>query len=163
MKKILFMILSFIAGLILMIIPLPFSAHWLKPEWNSLILIFWVISEPQLAGLGLAWCLGILMDVLKGDLLGQTALAMSIIAFLAKALGPRIRLQPFWHQLLCILVLVGLGQLILLSIRSLIGYPPQTSLVWVSTLSSIVVWPLVFRILNRYKIHSLLSKRALSR
>lgn len=155
MKKIVFMILSFTLSLILMIIPLPFNVHWFRPEWNSLILIFWVISEPQLVGIGIAWTIGILMDALKGDLLGQTALAMSMIAFLAKALGPRIRLQPFWHQLLCILVLVGLGQLILLTIRLLTGHPPQTGLVWVSTLTSILVWPLVFRILKHYKSYSL--------
>jgi rod shape-determining protein MreD len=155
MKKFVFMISSFIMGLILMIIPLPFNAHWFKPEWSSLILVFWVISEPQLVGVGIAWCIGLLMDALKGDLLGQTALAMSMIAYLAQALGPRIRLQPFWHQLLCMLVLVGLGQLVLLSIRLLIGYPPQTGLVWLSTLSSVLVWPLVFRILQRYKLNSL--------
>ncbi len=137
-----------------MIIPLPFEAHWFKPEWISLILIFWVIWEPEIIGVGSAWCIGLLMDGLKGDLLGQTALAMVVVAYLAQALGPRLRLQSFWNQLLCILVLVGFAQLILLITRWFIGSPPQTGLVWLSTLTSILVWPLVFRVLKLYKSQS---------
>lgn len=155
MKKILFIVLSLLLGVILMIIPLPFESHWFKPEWMSIILIFWIISEPGLVGVGTAWCIGLLMDGLKGGLLGQTALSMTVVAYLAQGLASRLKLQPFWHQLLCMLVLVGFGQLILLMIRCCMGYPPTTALVWLSTITSLLVWPWIFRILSRYRHSSL--------
>lgn len=151
MKKMLFIFFSFILGAILMIMPFPHWGHWLKPEWMSVILIFWVVFEPQLIGVGVAWCLGFLMDGLKGGWLGQTALAMAVVSYLAQILGARLRFQPFWHQALCILVLVGLGQLILLMTRWIAGAPPSTDLVWISTLTSVLVWPFVFRFLSLYK------------
>ena len=151
MKTFIFIYCSFILGAILMIIPLPFESHWCKPEWMTLILIFWIVFEPRVVGIGTAFCVGLLMDGLKGGLLGQTALSMTIVAYLAQALGNRLRLQPFWNQLLCVLVLVGLGQLVLVLIRCSMGYPPTTLLVWLSTFTSLIVWPGIFAMLRRYR------------
>lgn len=153
MKRILFMLFSFILGTFLMITPLSFSDHWLKPEFMSLILIFWMVFEPQWVGIGVAFFVGLWMDSLKGGLLGQTALAMTIMGYLTQLLSARIRLQPFWHQTLCMLVLIGLSQLILLTIPWVLGVPPATRLVWLSTLTSLLVWPLVFKALSAYKTH----------
>lgn len=152
MKRILFICLSFVLGIMLMIIPLPYAVHWFRPEWISIILIFWVVSEPRLIGVGVAWGVGLLMDGLKGDLLGQTALAMAVVSYLTQILGARLRFQPFWYQSLCILVLVGFGQLVLLISRWIAAStPPPTGLVWASTLTSLLIWPLVFHVLNIYK------------
>ncbi len=141
---------SFVIAWVLMILPLPYEIHWFRPEWINLVLIYWVMREPHLVGVGTAFSVGLIMDGLRGLVLGQTALAMTIIAYLTHSLRRRLQLHFFWQQALCILVLVGLGQLTLLLIRWLIGHPPETLLVWSSTLTSVLLWPLVFHFLRFY-------------
>lgn len=143
-------VLSVLIAAILSIIPLPFEEHWARPEWMSLVLIYWLINEPTLVGVGVAFCVGLIMDGLKGGLIGENALAMTIVAYLTYLLRNQLRLHSFWTRSLCILVLVGFGQLTILCTRWCVGNPPQTLLVWLSTLTSVLLWPLIFRLLHFY-------------
>ena len=68
--------LSFFVALILTIIPLPDWMASFRPEWVALTLIYWSMALPQRVGVGIGWGLGLALDVLKGALLGQHALAV---------------------------------------------------------------------------------------
>lgn len=132
----------------LMIVHLPYQWQWLRPEWLSIVLIYWVFTRPQLLGVGVAWCAGFVMDILSGVLLGQYAMAMAIVVYFAHLLRHRVRLFPFWQQAFVILVLVGFGQLSMLTIQWLIGHPPRTLLFWASTLTSVALWPWAYHLLR---------------
>lgn len=134
-----------------MIVPLPIDWQWYRPEFVTLVLIFWVFVLPQSVGVITGWCLGLIMDMLGGVLLGQHALALSIVAYFAYVLRNRLRIFPFWQQLIMVFGLVGLGELILLAVQWLIGQPPSTPLYWVSTVSSVLCWPLIYRLLRTYE------------
>lgn len=142
---------SFFVALILMIIPLPYDWQWVRPECLTLVLIYWVFALPQTVGVVTGWCVGLAMDILGGVLLGQHALAMAIVAYFAYVLRNRLRLFPFWQQALIVFVLVGLGELLLLLVQWLMGHPPKTPLYWASTLSSVLVWPWMYRLLRMYE------------
>jgi len=142
--------ISILIAWILSIIPLPFEEHWARPEWMSLVLIYWMMNEPGLVGVGTAFSVGLVMDGLRGGLLGENALAMTVVAYLTHLLRYRLRLHSFWIRTLCILVLVGFGQLTILCTRWGVGNPPQTLLVWLSTLTSVLLWPFVFRLIQFY-------------
>ena len=62
---------------------LPWQDVALVPDFVALVLVFWCVHQPRLVGLGAAWLLGLLMDVGNGVLLGQHALAYSVLAFAA--------------------------------------------------------------------------------
>lgn len=142
---------SFALALILMIVPLPYDWQWYRPECVTLVLIFWVFALPQSVGVITAWCVGLIMDMLGGVLLGQHALALSIVAYFAYVLRNRLRIFPFWQQIIMVFGLVGLGELILLAVQWLIGQPPSTPLYWASTVSSVLCWPLIYRLLRTYE------------
>jgi len=144
---------SFLFALILMIIPIPHVLQWFWPEWLTLFVIFWVVRVPQGVGITVAWLVGLAMDITGGGLLGQHALSMSVVAFLANLLRSRIKLFPFWQQALGVLVIVGFGQLILLAEQCLLGNPPHSLLYWSSCLTSVIIWPAVYLMLNFYKNH----------
>lgn len=139
---------SFIAALMLTMLPLPRWADLFRPEWVALVLIYWCLALPERVGVGIGWGMGILVDVVKGTLLGQNALALAVVAYLTLRLHQRIRVYPLWQQALFVLVLVALDQMLVLWVKGIIGRPPGTWLYWLPSFTSMLLWPWVFLILR---------------
>jgi len=81
-------IVSFAIALLLNF--LPWRDLRLVPDFVALVLLFWCIRQPRMVGLGVGWTLGLLTDAGNGVLLGQHALAYSILAFLGIWLSRRV-------------------------------------------------------------------------
>lgn len=139
---------SLLLSLILMIMPLPMQWQWLRPEWLSLMLIYWVLREPDKVGVTTAFSFGLAMDVMAEVLLGQYALAMAVLVYLTHRLRNRLRFFLFWQELFVLLILIGMAQLILITVEWWIGHPPRTLLFWSSTLFSVLLWPLFNRVMQ---------------
>ena len=90
-------------GAALLLNLLPWRNVALVPDFVALVLAFWCIRQPRLVGIGAGWLLGLLMDVGNGVLLGQHALAYSLLAFAAITLSRRILWFPLWGQALHVL------------------------------------------------------------
>ena len=62
---------------------LPWSAdlRWLVPDFTLMVLLYWSIRAPRLAGLGAAFALGLVTDVARGVLMGLNALAYCAATF----------------------------------------------------------------------------------
>jgi rod shape-determining protein MreD len=65
---------------------LPLGRHPGLPDLLALTLAFWAVHQPRRVGVGLSFLCGLLMDVHQGALLGQHALAYTLLAFFAIAL-----------------------------------------------------------------------------
>lgn len=139
---------SLFAGLVLTIFPLPQWGETLRPEWTALILAYWCLALPQRVGVGVAWIMGCLQDVLKGSLLGAHGLAFALLAFLTIHLYQRVRILPVWQQGLTILVMLLMIRLILLWVDSLAGRPGVDWEYWLPALTGTLAWPLVFVVLR---------------
>lgn len=140
--------LTFVIALMLTMLPLPSWAHVARPEWISLTLIYWCIALPHRIGVGVGWLMGLLLDVIRGTVLGQHALVLALIAYVSLQLYQRIRLYPLSQQALVILLLVLMGQMLALWIRGLLGEPPQSWAYWLPSLTSMLIWPWLFLILR---------------
>ena len=51
-----------------------------RPEWVPMVLIYWVMALPYRIGIGSAWIVGLVLDILEGSILGLNAMALVIIA-----------------------------------------------------------------------------------
>ena len=91
------------------------------PDLTAAVLAFWCIHQPRRVGIGVAWTLGLLLDVGNGALLGQHALGYSVLAFLAFAVHRRILWFPLAQQALHLLLLLLSTQLLTLVIRIAAG------------------------------------------
>jgi rod shape-determining protein MreD len=91
------------------------------PDLTAAVLAFWCIHQPRRVGIGLAWTLGLLLDVGNDALIGQHALGYSVLAFLALAVHRRILWFPLWQQALHLLLLLLSTQLLTLVIRMAAG------------------------------------------
>jgi len=148
--------LSFLAALTMSIIPLPEWARLLRPEWVSLVLIYWLLALPHRIGIGVAWCMGLLLDVMRDTLLGQHALALALIAFIVIHIHQRLRLFPLWQQSIIIFILLLIQTVIIFWIKGIIGEAPNFKYTLLPPLTSALFWPVVFTLLRharrRYKV-----------
>ncbi len=144
-------IASFVVALMLTMLPLPEWAHVARPEWVALTLIYWCMALPHRIGVGIGWSLGLLLDVIRGTVLGQHALVLALIAYLTLQLYQRIRLYPLSQQALVVMMLVVMGQMLSLWIRGLLGEPPQTWAYWLPSLTSPLLWPWVYLVLREVR------------
>src|SRR2546428_2131344 len=69
---------------------LPWRDLRLVPDFVALVLCFWCVRQPRLVRLRLGWTLGLLTAAGPGALLGQYALAYSLLAFLSVWISRRI-------------------------------------------------------------------------
>lgn len=139
---------TFGVAVILNIMPGPTWAEPFVPDWVALTLIYWCIATPQRVSVGTGWTLGIVLDVLYGSLLGQHALAKSVIAFIAVKLHLKLRMFPRWQQAVSVLVLLAINQLLVVWIRGAIGQAPGTIFYWTTSIVGMLVWPWLFVVLR---------------
>jgi len=64
---------------------LPWGSWIGAPDFVALVLVFWGIHQPRKVGIGVAFCMGLLMDVHDASLLGENALAYTLL-LLAQAI-----------------------------------------------------------------------------
>ncbi|MCP3661831.1 MAG: rod shape-determining protein MreD [Gammaproteobacteria bacterium] len=141
-------LLSFIVALLLTVIPLPETARLFRPQWTTLVLIYWSLALPQRVGVGVGWTLGLFLDVMTGTLLGQHALALSLIAFITLKIHLQVRLFPLWQQSSIVLALLLIERLIGLWTIGATSQPTPSLLYWVPPLIGMLLWPWVFIILR---------------
>jgi rod shape-determining protein MreD len=96
---------------------LPWSG-WLllsRPDLVMIVMLFWVIHQPSSVGQGIAFFLGLVMDVNDSMLLGQHALAYVLVAYAGQVLRVRILSFPLGEQTLHVAgIALGAGLTILL-------------------------------------------------
>jgi len=117
--KVSFIVLSVALALLFNLLPWRNTAG--VPDLTAAVLAFWCIHQPRRVGIGMAWTLGLLLDVGDGALLGQHALGYAVLAFLALAVHRRILWFPLWQQALHLLLLLLSTQLLTLVIRLAAG------------------------------------------
>jgi len=122
---------------------LPWRDLRVVPDFVALVLLFWCIRQPRLVGLGVGWTIGLITDAGNGVLLGQHALAYSIMAFLGIWLSRRVLWFGPGLQALHIGAMLLVGQAVALLVRLAAGDSfPGWSIV-VGPLAGAVLWPLV--------------------
>lgn len=136
----------------LSLLPLP---HWLeplRPYWVALVIVYWSLEVQPPFRLGMAFALGLLLDLLLGSLLGMHALSLVVMVFLVSRFRARMRFFPPWQQALAVLALLVNDRIILLWITALMGEPMPTWQYWLGPLAGMAIWPWVFLLLDRLRI-----------
>ncbi|MCW8873557.1 MAG: rod shape-determining protein MreD [Xanthomonadales bacterium] len=138
-------------AMLLTLIPLPAFVDPLRPYWVALVLIYWCLETQGLISLGLAFVVGLALDLLTGSLFGQHALSLVVLVYLVTRFRARIRFFPPWQQALSVLALLVNDRIILLWIMSLRGEPLPAIDFWAAPVVGTAIWPWLFLILDRYR------------
>ena len=139
---------SLLIAFLLTALPLPHWADDWQPAWVAMVLIYWCVALPERVGIGIAWCLGLLLDVQQGALLGQNALGLALIAYFVIQIHQRFRIFPLVQQSCLVGFMIIFYLLISSWVRGIMGIPPQTWTYWMPAISSMVLWPWLFVILR---------------
>ena len=113
------------------------------PDFLALVLVFWNVHESRRVGIGAAFVFGLLMDVHSGAVLGQHALAYTLLSFAAVVIHRRLLWFTVPSQALQILPLFVAAQAVSLLIRMIAGgmFPGWEMLL--APLFQSVLWPVV--------------------
>jgi rod shape-determining protein MreD len=121
---------------------MPWSGNWLlaRPDFVLLVLIFWSAHEPRSIGQGIAFFMGLFMDVSDSTLLGQHAFAYVLAIYGAQVLRVRILSFTLPEQTLHVFTLAIASSGVLLLLNILLGgdfpgwayllSPALTALLW---------------------------------
>ena len=122
---------------------LPMGRHPAQPDMLALVLVFWNVHQPRRVGVGLAFLFGLLMDVHEGALLGQHALAYTLLSYGAITLHRRLTWFSLPAQALHILPLFLAAHLVTLVVRLLAGGMFPGWWLLAALAAEALLWPLV--------------------
>lgn len=142
---------SFAVAFMLAVIPLPHAMLWARPEWVTLVLIYWVIALPQRIGILTSFLVGLLLDSLEGAVLGQNALSLSVVAYLALVLYQRIRQFNMWQQAAVVFMMVGINQMVGQWLQNFSGMIAASPLFLMPVAISALLWPGVMALLRHLR------------
>ena len=146
--------LSLLAALLLTLLPMPPALQPLRPYWLALVLAYWVMEDPDRIGLGWAFMIGVIADLVVGTLLGEQALRLVVITFILQRFRARLRFFPMSQQALAIGALLLNDRIVALAIRMTLGEPAVASLAWFSPLIGMLLWVPVFMLLDGLRMGS---------
>ena len=139
---------SIVFAFLLQLTPLPETILLLKPYWIALVLIYWAIEAPERVGLGFAFVIGLCADLLSGQLLGEQALRLIVLAFIVLRFRSRLRFFPIGQQSLAVLGLLLNDRVVVIMVRGFSGDPIPSMGFWISPLMGMLLWPFVFLLLD---------------
>jgi len=153
--------LSLVATLALATMPLPDTVAPFRPDWVAVVLLYWSLMAPRHFSLFTAFWVGIALDTLSGALLGQNALALLVVVYLAERFHLRLRIFPLSQLAFTVLLLLGLYEFILFWIDGIPRCPAGDDCLrmtgravplverWVPPLTGTLVWVGMYMLLDR--------------
>ena len=132
--------ISLVLTLVLGVLPLPDVVEPLRPDWVAVVLLYWSLMAPRKFSLLTAFWMGLAIDTLSGALLGQNALALLVIVYLADKFHLRLRVFPVSQLAITVFVLLCLYEFILFWIDGIAGRNVPLIERWVPPFTGTLVW-----------------------
>lgn len=113
------------------------------PDFLALVLVFWNVHQSRRVGVGAAFVFGLLMDVHSGSVLGQHALAYTLLSFFAITVHRRLLWFAVPSQALQILPLFFAAHAVSLLVRVVAGGMFPGWELMLAPLFEALLWPVV--------------------
>ena len=149
-------IMSFIFGMMLTIMPLPDAVAAFRPDWLAMLVIFWAMQLPRTWSVGTAWIVGIVLDASQGTLLGQHALALCCVAYITVRFHLLMRVFPAPQLTASVFPILAIYQFLLFWINGVAGVDAPAIAYWGPVISGTLLWPVMMAFLSglRYRTRS---------
>jgi len=121
---------------------LPVGRHAAAPDLLAVVLVFWNVHQPRKVGIGIAFLFGLLMDVHDAALLGEHALAYSLLSYGAISMHRRVPWFGPLGKMLHVLPLFLAAQLVTVLVRILLGSGLPGWPMLLGSASTTLLWPL---------------------
>ncbi|SDE09747.1 rod shape-determining protein MreD [Aquimonas voraii] len=145
---------SLLVALLLGLLPIPVELAGFKPFWLALVICYWLLEAPERVGLGVAFAIGLVADVVHGSLLGEHALRLCMLAFIVLRFRPRLRFFTLWQQALAVGAMLLNDRVVVLMIRGFSGEAMPPLDYWLSPLVGLALWPWLFLVLDGLRLRA---------
>ena len=112
------------------------------PDFVALVLVFWNIHQPRRVGMGVAFLMGLFMDVHSAARLGENALAYTLLSYGAIMLHRRVVSFPILVQSLQVLPLFVVAQVVVVAVRLVVGASFPGWSLFLESVTTALLWPL---------------------
>lgn len=136
-----FIAFSFVLAFLFNLMPWG-HMQWI-PDLVALVLVFWNIHQPRKVGISVAFMMGLLMDVNEATLLGENALAYTLLSYFAIMIHRRVLWFPLRTQALHVLPLMLLAQAVQLVVQLMVTGKSPDWFYFSESLVSALLWPVV--------------------
>jgi rod shape-determining protein MreD len=136
-------------ALVLTLLPLPQILTLLWPNLLVLTVLYWSTMTPMAGGMLIGFLAGLTLDVIGGTQLGQHALALSLITYLALKLHLLTRAKPLFEQAIFVFVALLVYEGTLWAIDGFSGQATGSWTRWMHIPVGVALWPVVVGILGR--------------
>jgi rod shape-determining protein MreD len=147
-RSVLVSAISLALMLALAVVPLPGIVEPFRPDWVAVVLLYWSLMAPRRFSLLTAFWMGLALDTLTGALLGQHALALLVIVYIAERNHLRLRVFPVSQLALTVLILLGLYEFILFWIDGVAGRTVPLMERWGPPLTGTLAWLVLLSLLD---------------
>lgn len=113
------------------------------PDVLAVVLVFWTVHQPLRVSIGAAFVFGLCMDVYQGALLGQHAMAYTVLSFFAITIHRRLLWFPVPAQALQVLPLFAVAHAVELVLRLLTGGAFPGWWLLLAPVLEALLWPVV--------------------
>ena len=134
--------------LALAVVPLPGIIAPFRPDWVAVVLLYWSLMAPRRFSLLTAFWMGLALDTLTGALLGQHALALLVVVYVAERFHLRLRVFPVSQLALTVLILLGLYEFILFWIDGVADRTVPLIQRWAPPLTGTLAWLVLLALLD---------------
>jgi len=141
------MLLSALVALILTVLPLPRWLDVIRPAFLVLTVLYWSVNSPRTGGIAFGFFAGLVLDVFQGPVLGEHALVLALVTYIAVREHQRIRSKPVFQQALIVFAALVFYEFLLWALDGWTGHPITSPLRWVHTVTGALIWPLATAIL----------------
>ncbi|HEY5020721.1 MAG TPA: rod shape-determining protein MreD [Steroidobacteraceae bacterium] len=141
--------ITVLLALFLSVVPVPGWFDAARPAFLVLTVLYWSIAVPRAGGLTLGWIAGLALDIFQGSILGQHALALSLVTYIAVREHQKIRSKPVFQQSLIIMGALFIYEFVVFAIDGWTGHVLYGPLRWLQILTGALLWPLAAALLGR--------------
>lgn len=140
----LIILLTLIAALLLMLLPISATAAKLRPDLIMLVLIYWAMALPHRIGIFTAFVAGLLVDSATSSLIGEHALAYVLSIWIVLTYHKRLRVSVRWKQTLLAITLLFFSKFVAAIVLGITRGAIPDAIFWASPLTALFIWPWLF-------------------
>ena len=144
-------ILSVTIALLSGLLPVKESIGEFMPNLVLLVIVYWALYRPESIGMGWAWMIGLIQDLIMANLIGHHAMIYVIIVFFIKNALNKNKNYAFFEYMSWLIAFVILDVLFTMILNWSVQHISPNWSVLYSIVGSILVWPWLYAMLSIFE------------
>ncbi len=144
--------LSILCALLFMLVPWPEVIVPYQPHWVALLIAYWSFNSENNRVMLLAFCYGLLLDLLMGSLLGKHGMSLVALSFLVTKSAKQLRMTSMGQLLAMVLVLL-FNDIVIRAIIDWVSFGYKPALIdLLPLITAALTWPWIKYLLDRLQV-----------